>query len=55
MRKYKSQYIRDIAAIELKEREAKANRTGTSRTKKAEALAQMSQLLDSIEPPFYSS
>jgi hypothetical protein len=42
MRKYESQYTQDIAATELKKREAKANRTGTGRTKKAEALAQMS-------------
>jgi hypothetical protein len=59
MRKYESQYARDIAATELKERlrkerEAKANRTGTGRTKKAEALAQMSQLLDGIELLFHS-
>ena len=43
-RKFESQYTRDIAAIEAKEerrkqREAKANRTGTGRTKAAEALA----------------
>jgi len=40
-----------------KEREAKANRIGTGRTKKAEALAKTSQLLNGIEVelPFYSS
>jgi hypothetical protein len=31
MRTYESKYTRDIAAIELKKREAKANRTGTGR------------------------
>jgi hypothetical protein len=45
IRKFKSQYIRDIAIIEAKEqyrkeREAKANQTGIGRTKAAEALAQ---------------
>jgi hypothetical protein len=59
-RKFKSQYTRDIAEIEVKEqrrkqREAKANRTGTGRTKAAEALAQTSQLLDGVELPFRSS
>jgi hypothetical protein len=59
-RKFESQHTRDIAAIEAKEerrkqREAKANRTGTGRTKAAEALAQTSQLLDGVELPFRSS
>jgi hypothetical protein len=61
-RKYESQHARDIATVEMKEqrrkeREAKANRTGTGRTKKAEALAQTSQLamVDGIELPFRSS
>jgi hypothetical protein len=59
-RKAESQHTRDIAAIEVKrqhrkQREAKANRTGTGRTKAAEALAQASQLLDGIELPFRSS
>src|SRR5271154_233493 len=44
-RKFESQQARDIAAIKAKEQrrkqqEAKANRTGTGRTKAAEALAQ---------------
>ena len=38
-----------------KQREAKANRTGTGRTKAAETLAQTSQLFNSIELLFYSS
>ena len=38
-----------------KDREAKANRTGTGRTKAAEALAHTSQLLDSVELVFRSS
>jgi hypothetical protein len=59
-RKFKSQHARDITIIKAKEqhrkqREAKANRTGTSRTKAAEALAQTSQLLNSVELPFHSS
>jgi hypothetical protein len=42
-RKFKSQHVRDITAIgakkeRRKQREAKANRTGTGRTKAAEAL-----------------
>jgi hypothetical protein len=58
--KFESQHTRDIAVIEAKEerrkqREARANRTGTSRTKAAEALAQTSQLLDGVELPFRSS
>jgi hypothetical protein len=60
IRKFKSQHIWDIAAIGAKEerrkqREAKANRTGTGRTKAAEALAQTSQLLDGVELLFRSS
>jgi hypothetical protein len=44
IRKFESQHTRDIAEIEVKEqrrkqRKAKANRTGTGRTKAAEALA----------------
>jgi hypothetical protein len=44
IKKFKSQHARDIAAIgakkqRRKQREAKANRTGTSRTKAVEALA----------------
>ena len=35
--------------------EAKANRTGTDRTKAIEALVQTSQLLDGVELPFRSS
>jgi hypothetical protein len=59
-RKFKSQHTRDIAVVEAKEerrkqREARANRTGTGRTKGAEALAQTSQLLDGVELPFRSS
>jgi hypothetical protein len=59
-RKFKSQHVRDIVAIGAKEehrkqREAKANRTGTSRTKATEALAQTSQLLNGVELPFRSS
>jgi hypothetical protein len=59
-KKFESQHTRDITAVEgkeqrRKEREAKANRTGTGRTKAAEALAQTSQLLDGIELPFRSS
>jgi hypothetical protein len=59
-RKFESQHARDIVVIEAKEqrrkqREAKANRTGTGRTKAAEALAQTSQLLDGVELPFRSS
>ena len=59
-RKFESQHTRDIIVIEAKEqrrkqREAKANRTGTGRTKAAEALAQTSQLLDGVELPFRSS
>jgi hypothetical protein len=38
-----------------KQREAKANRTSTGRTKAAETLAQTSQLLNSVELPFRSS
>jgi hypothetical protein len=60
IRKFKSQHIRDIITVEAKEeyrkqREAKANRTGTGRTKAAEALAQTSQLLSSVALPFRSS
>lgn len=59
-KRFESQNVRDIAAVELKEqhrrdREAKANRTGAGRTKKAETLAQTSQLLDGVELPFRSS
>ena len=59
-RKYESQHARDIAKVEAKEqcrkeRQAKANRTGTGRTKAAEALAQTSQLLDGIELSIRSS
>jgi hypothetical protein len=59
-RKFKSQQARDITVIKAKEQhrkqqEAKANRTSTSRTKIAEALAQMSQLLNGVELPFHSS
>jgi hypothetical protein len=59
-RKAKSQHTQDIAIIEVKEeyrkqRVAKANRTGTGRTKAAEALAQTSQLLNDIELLFRSS
>jgi hypothetical protein len=59
-KRFESQNARDIVAVELKEqrrrdRETKANRTGTGRIKKAEALAQTSQLLDGIELPFRSS
>jgi hypothetical protein len=47
IRKFESQHIRDIITVEAKEeyrkqREAKANRMGTGRTKAAEALAQTS-------------
>jgi hypothetical protein len=57
---FKSQHAWDIIAIEAKEqyrkqREAKANRTSTGRTKAAEALAQTSQLLDGVKLPFHSS
>jgi hypothetical protein len=60
IRKFESQYARDIVVMEAKEerrkqREAKANRTGTGRTKAAETLAQTSQLLDGVELPFRSS
>ena len=60
IRKFESQHARDIVIVEAKEqcrkeREAKANRTGTGRTKTAEALAQTSQLLDGVELPFRSS
>jgi hypothetical protein len=60
IRKFESQHIWDIIAVEAKEeyrkqREAKANRMGTGRTKAAEALAQMSQLLSSVALPFRSS
>ena len=60
IKRFESQNVRDIAVVELKEqyrrdREAKTNRTGTGRTKKAETLVQISQLLDSVELPFYSS
>jgi hypothetical protein len=60
IRKFESQHIRDIIAVEAKEeyrkqREAKANRTGTGRTKAVEALAQTSQLLSSVALPFRSS
>jgi hypothetical protein len=60
IRKFESQHIRDIIAVEAKEeyrkqREAKANRMGTGRTKAAEALAQTSQLLSSVALPFRSS
>ena len=59
-RKFESQHARDITTMEAKEerrkqREAKANRTGTGRAKAAEALAQTSQLLDGVELPFRSS
>jgi hypothetical protein len=59
-RKFESQHAWDIIVIEAKEQrrkqcEAKANRTGTGRTKAAEALAQASQLLDGVELPFHSS
>jgi hypothetical protein len=59
-RKFESQHAQDIAVVEAKEerrkqQEAKANRTGTGRTKAAEALAQTSQLLDGVELPFRSS
>ena len=59
-RKFESQHARDIAAIgakkeRRKQREAKANRTSTSKTKAAEPLAQTSQLLDGVELPFRSS
>jgi hypothetical protein len=59
-RKFESQHARDITVAEAKEerrkqREAKANRTGTSRTKAVEALAQTSQLLDGVELLFRSS
>jgi hypothetical protein len=59
-RKFKSQQAQDIAAVKAKkqrrkQQEAKANRTGTGRIKTAEALAQTSQLLNSIEPLFRSS
>jgi hypothetical protein len=59
-KRFESQHVRDVAAAQLKEqrkkdREAKANRTGTGRTKAAEALAQTSQLLDGIELAFRSS
>jgi hypothetical protein len=59
-RKFESQHTRDVAIIEAKEqhkkeREAKANQTGTGRTKAAEALAQTLQLLNAIELPFCSS
>jgi hypothetical protein len=58
--RFESQNARDIAAAEMKEqrrkeREAKVNRTGTGRTKKAEHLAETSQLLDGLEFPFRSS
>jgi hypothetical protein len=58
--RFESQNARDIAAAEMKEqrrkeREAKVNRTGTGRTKKAEPLAETSQLLDGLEFPFRSS
>jgi hypothetical protein len=59
-KRFELQNTRDIAAVEFKEqrkkdKEAKTNRTSTSRTKEAEALAQTSQLLNSIELPFHSS
>jgi hypothetical protein len=59
-RKFESQHARDIVVIEAKEqrrkqREAKANRTGTGRTKAAEALAQTSQLLNGVALLFHSS
>lgn len=59
-KRFESQNAQNITAAELKEqrrkdKEAKANRTGTGRMKKAEALAQTSQLLDGIELPFHSS
>jgi hypothetical protein len=59
-KKFTSQNTRDIVAAEekelrRKEREAKANRTGSGRTKKAEALADTSQMLDGVELPFRSS
>ena len=38
-----------------KQCEAKANRTDISRIKAVETLAQMSQLLNSVELPFHSS
>lgn len=41
--------------LRRKEREAKANRTGSGRAKKAEALADTSQMLDGVELPFRSS
>ena len=55
-----SQCTWHIAVIEAKEQrrkqcEAKENRTSTGRTKVVEALAQTSQLLNSIEFPFHSS
>jgi hypothetical protein len=59
-RKFESQHAQDIAVVKAKEerrkqQEAKTNRTGTGRTKAAEALAQTSQLLDGVELPFRSS
>jgi hypothetical protein len=59
-RKFESQHAQDIVVIEAKEerrkqQEAKANKTGTGRTKAAEALAQTSQLLDGVELLFRSS
>jgi hypothetical protein len=66
-KKFDSQNQRDIAAKAAKEehrkaREAKANRTGTGRTKKQEALAIASQLVDTqlmngieVELPLRSS
>jgi hypothetical protein len=52
--------MRDITIIKAKEehrkqREAKANKTSTSKAKAVEALAQTSQLLNGIELPFHSS
>jgi len=59
-RKFESQHAQDIVIVEAKKQrrkkmELKANRTGTGRTKVAEALAQTSQLLDGIELAFRSS
>jgi hypothetical protein len=59
-RKFESQYAQDIVVIKAKEerrkqQKAKANKTGTGRTKATEALAQTSQLLNSVKLLFCSS
>jgi hypothetical protein len=59
-RRFESQQARDVAANEMqaqrwRQREERANRTGTGRAAREEAQAQVSQLLDGVMFPFRSS